>query len=182
MIRRLLCIFFAFCMVLGMGITVSAAAPTGSLLVYAKGGEVTLYRAGDVEGSGFRLTEAFGGGYVTFQDSLSENLASWLAERAEGGTTLKADKDGVVSFPDLEEGLYLVVQTEAASGYYPFNPFLVNIPWDGYEWDMDAKPKMELLPKQSPQTGDDILPAVAAMLLSGMGLAFCLGRRKKKAQ
>ena len=52
-------------------------------------------------------------------------------------------------------GVYLVVQTEVVAGYEPFASFLVTIPIkDGQNWnyDVDASPKMELIPKK------DIVP------------------------
>ena len=52
-------------------------------------------------------------------------------------------------------GVYLVVQTEVVAGYEPFASFLVTIPIkDGQTWnyDVDASPKMELIPKK------DIVP------------------------
>ena len=40
-------------------------------------------------------------------------------------------KSGVVTFDNLELGLYLIVQTKSISGYEKVAPFLVSVPlWD----------------------------------------------------
>lgn len=78
---------------------------------------------------------------------LAKELAAYAKQQEVKGRTTDIGEDGRVSFSDLETGLYLMVQTEASSGYYPVAPFLVTIPGkDRGEWvyDVDALPKLEL--------------------------------------
>ena len=107
------------------------------------GAEVRICLAGTPIENGYRLTDAFGGGMITQLDVFSPELAVWLSQRATGGRVDVTDELGSVTFWDLDEGLYLVTQPEACGGYSPFEPFLITIPWDGYEWAVTAVPKTE---------------------------------------
>ncbi len=126
------------------------------------GGSMTLYRAGYVyEDDGnysFRLTTAFEGSGCSL-DELNAELAKALADYAEDqeieGRTNTIGSDGRVIFTDLEDGLYLLVQTEAAEGYYSVNPFVVSLPlYDEeshtYKYEVDATPKTEPVIKETP--------------------------------
>lgn len=191
MFRRILCMMAAAAVVLGMPLIGAGAVQNGSIRVTIRrgaetvsSGSVTLYPAGDAVSGGYRLKAAFGGGLVTREDADSPALARWLAEQAgENGTVLLLDADGSAEFSRLEEGLYLVVQQEAAEGYYPVSPFLVQLPLNG-QWTVEAEPKAEQYPAESPRTGESPALAIAAggMLLSGMGLAWAFpwGYRRKQ--
>ena len=119
------------------------------------GGKVTVYRVGqiqDVDGDYiFILTDEYAGSQVSLEDlqskAAAKALADYAAESDLQGEEESIDKNGDVSFPDLELGLYLIVQTKAADGYYPADPFLVSVPmYDGtrYLYDVVATPKVEL--------------------------------------
>ena len=156
------------------------------------GGSVTLYRVGDVvQDDGdylFALSGAFAGSGVSVDDPQSADaaraLADWALDHGITGETRSVDASGKVVFSGLELGLYLMVQTNPASGYHAFDPFLVGVPLteDGsYVYDIDASPKLELEKKpvteepptegDTPKTGD---AASSAPLLATGGVAVCL--------
>lgn len=71
-------------------------------------------------------------------------LAAWVREKGMEGTKKEIDESGSVSFEDLDLGLYLFVQDEAAEGHDLLRPFLVTVPlWNGEEliYDVEAGPK-----------------------------------------
>lgn len=119
------------------------------------GGTLTLYRVGVVaEEDGnysFVLTGDFTGSNADLTDISSKDLAEGLKQYAEDrgltGTPEEIGADGKAAFSNLELGLYLLVQTEAADGYEAVVPFLVTVPMkeDGvYLYDVEASPKAEL--------------------------------------
>jgi len=176
-------------LMMGMSLPAAAAESTGSIRVsldYGDSpvdrGEMVVYRvAVPLEGS-YRLAENFGGGVIRQEDACSPELAQWLSERiASGGVRQQLDREGRAVFSGLEQGLYLVVQTEAPTGWYCAAPFLVPVPLDG-EWEVLAYPKMAVLLTQSPKTGQHPAPLIGAMglVLSGMGLYFCVEKLRKK--
>lgn len=127
------------------------------------GGTLTLYQAGIVEvqdgNFSFALTDAFSGSTKTLTDIQSAGLAEALAEYAGKqlleGIKKAIDEEGNVIFTELEPGLYLLVQEEAASGYNKAVPFLVSIPMEEngiYLYDVDASPKVELEKETTPPT------------------------------
>lgn len=85
---------------------------------------------------------------------LAEGLAAYAEQNKAEGKETAVGEDGKAGFTELETGLYLIVQTEASSGYYPVSPFLVTIPGknaDGWLYDVDAAPKLEL--ERAPEPG-----------------------------
>ena len=152
-----------------------AAAPLGSVQIITKGGTVALYRVGDFEDNHFRLLEDYGGRKVTFDETLSPELATNLVQYARSGYVKAADLNGIVEFNGQEPGLYLVVQRTAPQGYELFAPFLVSLPWDGDQWEVKAEPKLEGV---QPQTGDRANPErwFAAMCFCAAGLVWCICR------
>ena len=177
MSRKLFCMVVAMIFVVAVVMAVQAVAGTIRVDIGGKG-EVAIYPVGEPEGVGYRLYGRYGGGYVTYDDVLSPDLAAWLAENAKNGT-VKKTKQGIASFGGLEEGLYLIVQCGKRDGYAMFAPFLVSVPWDGDLWEVDAKPKMEQETAETPQTGDGLIISVGILLTSAAGLSFCWLRRKK---
>lgn len=188
MIKKLVSFLFAAAVVVGLGLPASAAQK-GKIRVSldigelpATNGAITLYQVGDPVSDGYRIAEGFGGGIVKEADATSVYLAQWLAESAgEAGKTIQLDVDGNVTFSNLEEGLYLVAQTERMDGFYPIKPFLVTIP-SGGQWEVQAKPKTEPIVADNPKTGQPIAPLLGAMglVVSGIGLYFCVDSRRKK--
>lgn len=136
--------------------------------------------AEEVQGD-YRLTEAFGGGILRGEDIHSPELARWLYASAGEGTVRILDADGSALFTDLEEGLYLLTQTEVPEGWFPADPVLIPIPMDG-QWEVQAYPKTAEFLVPPPKTGQQAWPMLGAMglVLSGMGLYFCLEKLRKK--
>lgn len=190
MFRRILCTLLALGGVLALGLPARAQQTEGSIRVTLQNGEsvvtdgaVTLYRVGRGAEGGYRLEEDFGGGLIKEQDALSPILARWLWEAAgPGGTALLLDADGSAEFSNLTEGLYLLVQTEASTGYHLMEPMLVQLPCQ-YQWHVQAYPITPEIIWEIPSTGDTMaLPAgLTGLVLSGTGLILCAGRRRRKA-
>lgn len=169
---------------------VAAAAETrGSVQVRLDAGDmpvingaVTLYQVGIKVEEGYRITEAFGGGIVRQQDRNSEKLAQWLAESADAsGMQLLLDADGKAVFSELEEGLYLLAQTERIDGFYPIYPVLLTIP-DGEIWDVQICRAPVPVVTEIPQTGQSPIPffGLLGMFLSSAGLLLCVRKNKKQ--
>lgn len=119
------------------------------------GGTVTLYRVGKVyEQDGnysFIPVDDFADCGEDFHEVQSSDLAGKLRDYAEEheitGTTKSVSSDGTAVFADLELGLYLLVQHDAAEGYNKAVPFLMGVPniqAGEYVYDVNAAPKVEL--------------------------------------
>ena len=165
--RKWFCLTFAAVLFARMMVPVSAA--DGIIRVNTEEKDTVLYKVGFAEQNGYRLTERFGGGYLSFDDTLSQALADWLLECAGEAEKCQPDDSGTV-FSNLEEGLYLVGSEEERG----FPPFLVILPWDGSHWDVAVDP----LNGEPPQTGDPIGTAILLMATSGAGIS-ALHKRKK---
>lgn len=179
MLRKLFAILFCLGVLLGSA-SAMASVETGSVgIMLGTEGEVTLYRVGDLRGPEFVLLERYGGETVTFDELLSPELAAWLAQEAGDGVAQRTS-EGMVTFDGLEQGIYLLVQTAVAPGAYPFSPFLVTIPWDGGQWDLQTYPSADAAPGSGPKTGQDLglLLAAAIMTVSGLGLIAIQGHRR----
>ena len=186
--RRILAVFAAAGLVLALRTGVSAVGMGSLTLQLAKDGTpvpdaaVAVYRVGTAAVGGYRLTEDFGGGFISEADVLYPQLIEWLAAET-GGQALRrnTDSQGQVYFGSLEEGLYLVVQEGRAGETWAFEPFILILPWDGTVWDITAAPKMEYREEFTPQTSDpgSLERGLWGMLLSGLALA-ALGIRRKR--
>ena len=139
-------------------------------------------------------TEAFAGCGLSLDElssaSLAQGLADYAAAQQITGSDYEIGSDAKLVASQLPTGLYLIVQTVAAEGYLPVEPFLVSIPAlvDGaYVYDVNASPKLELKPGQEPteptepseppappelpHTGQSWYPV---MLLAAFGLVLAL--------
>lgn len=122
------------------------------------GGKLVAYRVAQVvEEDGNYSFEALAPYKVKelSQENLNTpELAASFATQIEGkGIAPAASEEGRVCFENLELGLYLIVQTEAAPGYSKAAPFLVAVPVnrDGhYEYQVDARIKEELKKELTP--------------------------------
>ena len=166
-----------------------ALEQTGSIRLTLPGGNLWLYQVATLSESGnLQLTEDFSSweGPLTELSSpeTAQNLANFAVKNHCSGImeTVKNDK---ICFDHLEAGLYLLLQTEAASGYEPIAPFLVVLPKQGendQSWEIDGTPKIQLTttPTQPlpslPQTGQQKLPVlilgISGLLLFLVGLAL----------
>ena len=177
------------------------------------GGSLTLYRVADVVSQDgdylFAYTADFAGCAIPVTELSAAELPRNLADIAEAnglrGITVTIDGEGKAAFEDLELGLYLLVQQEAAPGYRRVNPFLVSVPQnDGghYIYDVTTAPKNLPGPEPEPteptppptdpdtpdgpdlpQTGQLNWPvpvlAVLGMLLVAAGFGLCTADRRK---
>ena len=174
---------------LSLSIRAGASEMRGSVEIQLDAGElpvtngaVTMYLVGVPTGEGYRLLDRYGGGVVHSADVGSGNLAYWLGELADGGKELLLDVDGRVVFSGVEEGLYLVMQTRRMDGFYPFRPFLAEVP-SGGRWTRRYEPAALPITDEPPCTGDvTTYLGVLGMALSGGGLVCCgiWGRKKGK--
>lgn len=168
---------------------VAEAEDRGSIQVTLEAGDlavtngaVTLYQVGFGTEEGYRIADAFGGGIIRQADAYSEKLAQWLAETVKGsGMTMLLDADGCTVFPELEEGLYMLIQTERMDGFYPINPILITIP-EGNQWDVQIHRRPVPVVTEIPKTSQSPLPffGVLGMILSSVGLLLCV--RKERNQ
>ena len=185
---KLLCILFAAVLVMGLAMPVSAQS-SGEIRVtldFGDGevhdGSVLLCLAATAEGEHYRLTETFGSGLVKREDVVSDALAQWLAEIAiREGKSRILDADGSACFTGLEQGLYLLVQSEQIEGVDPFAPMLIVLP-SGGALQLAVFPQQRRVYSQCPQTGQSntLLIGAMGMVLSGMGLLICLERIRRK--
>lgn len=178
---------------------------TGSAV---SGGTMTLLCAGDMhEEDGnfsFVLTEKFKDSRESLENpdsELAQRLADYAREKGIDGKTVTIGNDGKAKFEDLEPGLYLLMQEQAAQGYYAVSPFIVSIPLlenGSYLYDVDATPKMELLskkpddakpPGESPskhiKTGDDSNMMVWGIVMLAalvIGVAVIIATKRQKAK
>lgn len=188
MFRRMWAAVLAVMVLPWLGLRVMAAEETGSIRVTmewqerAVGGAVTLYRVGEPIPEGYRLAEEFGGGIVRQADAQSPYLAQWLAEMDGGqGISRVLDDRGSAEFSRLEQGLYLLVQTQTEEGFQAVKPFLIELPCQG-QWNVQAYPKTQEISTAPPATGQNPVPVLGGigMVLSSIGLALCAGGRKRK--
>lgn len=179
---------------------------TGSICVTVRyndqpisGGKLTLFQVGEITVDGgkyaFSPTGDFANWGTDFGDIQSSDLASSLAAFIQTQKLVGLEKtigeNGSVTFSGLEQGLYLLVQNTAASGYSKLSPFLVSLPYldgDEYLYDVAASAKGELerepeptktaqgstsSGKKLPQTGQLWWPV--PILISGGLLCIAIG-------
>lgn len=183
----------AVLLVMHLGLNASAAEKGGSIRIFmdvgdlpVTNGAMAVHYVGSKAAEGYRITDAFGGGMVKEEDALSPQLARWLAEMAGEGTKVLLDADGNVTFSNLEEGLYLLTQTEKIDGFYAVDPFLLTIPLDGrFHLQVNPVPEpivTDLVQPDNPRTGEDPLLVLSlfGVLLSGTGLWLCAAAKYKK--
>ena len=136
--------------------------------------------------------------------SLAETFAQ-LLEQVELEARSAAIDNGEAHFPDLQPGVYLVIQRpeNATEGYSALYPFLVSLPqWreDHYAYDLTLEPKVAPEPEPTepseptepteptdpteptiPQTGQTNQPipplAVSGFGLFVLGFYLCFGKR-----
>lgn len=222
--KRILTVLSALALVLSMSICAAASsAPDwsqdgkGSISIHLElpdglenRGDLSLYRVGDIhEDDGnysFVPAGVFAEKWESYDDLFSAELAQALSAYANEQnvecTTLKIDEAGNVRFENLQLGLYLVVQKQAAEGYEPIDPFLIGVPNrqnDSYVYQVDASPKIQLetapteppepteptkpQDPQLPQTGQLNWPipvlASTGLLLLLVGISLCTGKKRE---
>lgn len=178
--KKLLALLLTCVLICALSVTAFAKetpdlGKTGSLsltMLYqgkaVSGGTVTAYRVGDVAVNNgnysFVLSTEFAESEADLSNLSAAGLAQTLADYAEKqkltGTSAAIGNDGKAEFSGIKLGLYLIVQTKAASGYEKALPFLVSVPMyvDGsYVYDVDATPKITPV-KPTPSDPDTPTP------------------------
>ena len=183
--RKIICMLFAVG-VLALSAFPASAAGQGVIQVTPQevgnpvpGGEVSLYAIGKAVEGGYRLSAELADWTVDVTEIFDPDLARWLAEniRAEGISKSIGDA-GSVEYSGLEEGVYLMIQTQAAPGYQSFRPYIVVLPMSGQEWKAPTYPKVKRLEGDNPKTGDTgVVQGIVGMAVSGVGLWMC-GRKR----
>ncbi len=120
-------------------------------------GILSMYKVADiVRGSDGSLSYAYTDGFASCglvlgdltNDKLPESLSAYAQQNKLSAAAQSVGENGVCQYSDLGLGLYLIVQTKAAEGYCAIDPFLVSVPIadpEGWDYDIDATPKMEAL-------------------------------------
>ena len=117
------------------------------------GAELSLYRVADVfhgnDGAlQYRYTTAFESCDFAVTDSdLAKKLEGFVENKSIDSIKMTTDGQGKAVFPELDMGLYLVIQSNTVSGYSPCKPFIVSLPLETkgvYQYDVDASPKTEI--------------------------------------
>lgn len=178
------------------------------------GNEAGIYKVADaVEDEGYKFVYkgafAEAGEVPKDLDSVNSGLALKLEKIAEDRnvplytSSQKLDKNGQVTFSDLEVGLYLIVHTkkteitlsDKTKVVYTINPFLVSIPQkkDGeLVYDVTSKPKVSPEkkvtppkttppPKRIPQTGQLWWPVMALGVAGAVFVTFGVIRKMKSS-
>ena len=98
----------------------------------------------------FKYTDQFSYCDVSLKDLTEENLSKEITKCIKDdsiGVIDYTNKNGIVSFKELDLGLYLVSQTNKLEGYSNFDSFLVMIPKtidDKWVYDIEANPKTDI--------------------------------------
>lgn len=122
------------------------------------GGTLMLYRVGAVREDDGNYSFVPTGDFTDWGEAFENIQAPELAEELKAyamskhliGQQKTIAEDGQVIFDDLDLGLYLLVQYQAAPGYSEARPFLVSVPRmenGEYQYDVNASPKVELTPE-----------------------------------
>ncbi len=169
------------------------------------GGTLALYRVASVEEDSVYYGNFYYQFLPDFEDcdpdllddvstsALADELADCVSKNSlTAYKTVKIGSDGKAEFSNLATGLYLIIETQAASGYELVNPFVVSIPLDvNGEWvyDVDASPKVELTPAPTGTITGTSLPQTGFILwrvlvIGGIGavlfaVGYCINSRQK---
>lgn len=163
--RKVFAVLCAVLMLCVLTVSVFADTLTGSVSVtmsyrgeVVSGGTMTIYRVAKAGAEAYEYTGDFEGCGISLDDITSAKTAQELSDYAVAmgidGTVGAIDENGCLCFEDLEYGLYLMVQEEAAEGYTPVTPFLVTV----NAAEVDATPKLSVQPETPPTTEPSTQP------------------------
>lgn len=188
--KRLLCVMMIWSVLLAGTVTVCAQEVpeldrSGSIQVemrYAgkpvSGGTWMLYRVGEIQEEdgnyGFALTGEFAQWDGTLENvqngELAQKLKAYAMSQNLIGTSQPVGQDGKVRFENVQTGLYLLVQYQAAEGYDEVSPFLISVPVreEGtYQYDVDASPKVALTPAPTEPQPTESVPTEPSLPQTG---------------
>lgn len=162
-------------------------------------GNIALYRIANVIWTGnnyaFEFTEEFADCNIPLHNIGGDMAAKDFNEYVIANQ-ISVDRhilvDGTVVINDLPMGLYMVVHEEPTDGFSAALPFLVTVPvseGDGWDYSVDASPKIELqhfdviTPPDIPQTGQLKWPipvlAISGVIVFAIGWVLCRKSRCK---
>lgn len=169
-------IILTICMSLFLILSGSAVlAETGTISLTPRGTQsghpvvhdlsFTLYKVADIVDDQYVWTADFASctddpNNLSDSKALAKTLEAMTESGTISGTFETSDENGTVYFPDLSDGLYLIVDDTAPAPYIKVDPFLVSMPLEttegNYTYNVDASPKMEYVdPPASTTTGDE---------------------------
>lgn len=168
-------------------LTICYAVSTEGKAMPIEGAEFSLYKVADIDGN-LKVTSLYSDhDFLNMDADEMEKLSSELANKLKvadiSGVT---DKKGMVTFPDLDTGIYLVKQSGRYGNSVDYDvarPFLIGVPSeDGY--DVICYPKTSPRKSAVPKTGDNmkIWEKVLSLAAAGSLLAGVLYLFKKKGE
>lgn len=175
--------FCAVLIVLSVVPAARAAEHTGSIAIKLDAGElavtqgsVTICHAGTITEGGYQLDDKLGGGFVRRDDAQSVELVQWIIRMDDSpeGISQALDVNGWASFSGLPDGLYLLIQEEHMEGFYPFQPFLVELSEESGR-NLQLSPMVYPIVLEIPATGQgvQIFWGMLGMMGSGLGILGC---------
>ena len=177
MLRKWICLVWVSAVILGGRVQASAVENAGTVQIIPQwcgtavvGGRVSLCYVGSKLSKGYQVTDGLANWFLEEEELGESDWAKWLQHRAaaEGRQSAVIQESGAV-FSDLQEGVYLIEQTDTAPEFSLFEPFLLTVP-NGNAWDIIVRPNVRSL-KESPRTADHPAPIIGAM---GIGLSVAV--------
>lgn len=119
------------------------------------GGNLILFRVGDVVGSdnslSFELDDTYKNSNADLTDitssSLVKALEKFAVDKKIEGTEIEIDSNGEARFRQVTPGIYMICQTKAAKDFNKIASFIVTVPMNNggaYLYEIDASPKVQL--------------------------------------
>nr|WP_294528560.1 SpaA isopeptide-forming pilin-related protein [uncultured Blautia sp.] len=158
-------ICLAICCMMLLGTVIARAEQKGSITLRlpqtAAGIEVTFYQIAGYENDGFVYKDSFAGSGINVSglktaaeyEKAATDLAAFAKIQKLTGTVMQAGTDGTISYKDVENGIYLAVQT-GGEGIMTMQPVIIPVP---YSEDSTEKYDPVLSPKTSFPGGAVIL-------------------------
>lgn len=119
-----------------------------------EGASITIYKVAHAKEENHNLIFEYTNEFSSCQASLKNLETNSITSEIDKclnnnikGTTLVTNKEGTVTFNDLELGLYLVKQTSRVENYSQIEPFLVMLPRvidNKWEYNIKSKPKTDI--------------------------------------
>lgn len=151
------------------------------------GARIVLYSVGKLSEDGtLLLSDPFPTGSMPREvwsaPETAQMLWKYSYDQGLNGRSCLTDENGNAVFADLQDGVYLLGQAEAAGGYQAFLPFLVRLPVEiGGESNRNVQAKPKITPEESPKTADGIAVLPAFLLgCAGIGMNILLYRSRKE--
>lgn len=156
----------------------------------------SLYYVGEMENGNWILTKEFKNSDVSLKSNeasernkQAKQLYEYASKEKIQGIIQNTNDDGVIDFTNLEDGLYLIAQTEdwyevGTEAFYS-EPFLVSVPIEingTLTRNIESRPKSSwktLEKKENVKTGDSMSGEIVVLILISSGLCIYACLRKK---